>query len=88
MKIKKDYILKTVANQHIIVPIGEAAVKFQGMITLNDTGKYLFEVLKEDTTLEQLLMKLIESYEMDPKTAKKDVDKFIELLDKHNIIDK
>ena len=74
-------------GQHIVVPIGAEAQKFHGMITLNDTGKFLFEHLKESTTVEQLIMKLIESYDVTPDRAKADVDKFVELLAKHNVLE-
>lgn len=87
MKLKKDYILKTVAGEHIVVPIGVEATKFHGMITLNETGKFLFENLKEETTEEILIMKLLESYDVTPSRAKTDVDKFLGLLKKHNLFE-
>ncbi|WP_025725634.1 PqqD family protein [Acholeplasma granularum] len=88
MKIKKGFILKEVSNQIIVVPVGEAAIKFHGMITLNETGKFLFENLKDDISLEDLTLRLIENYDVDPKRAYKDCEMFIELLDKHHILDK
>jgi len=87
MKIKKEYILKSVAGQHIVVPIGREAVKFHGMITLNDTGKFLFESLKEPASIEQLVVKVMDTYEVDLKTAKKDVEMFVDLLIKNEIIE-
>lgn len=87
MKVKKEYILKTVAGQHIVVPIGAEAKRFHGMITLNDTGKFLFESLNEDTSIEHLILRLVEAYEVTPEVAKKDVEKFINLLDKHQILE-
>ncbi|MFA7417537.1 MAG: PqqD family protein [Acholeplasma sp.] len=87
MKIKKEYILKSVAGQHIVVPIGREAVKFHGMITLNDTGKFLFESLKEPASIEQLVNKVMDAYEVDLKTARKDVEMFVDLLIKNEIIE-
>jgi hypothetical protein len=87
MKVKKEYILKTVAGQHIVVPIGAEAKRFHGMITLNDTGKFLFESLNEETSIEQLILMLVEAYDVTPEIAKKDVEKFVGLLDKHQILE-
>ncbi len=86
MKVKKEYILKTVAGQHIVVPIGAEAKRFHGMITLNDTGKFLFESLSHETSIEQLILMLVEAYDVTPEIAKKDVEKFVGLLDKHQIL--
>jgi len=87
MKVKKEYILKTVAGQHIVVPIGAEAKRFHGMITLNDTGKFLFESLQNATAVEQLIVMLVEAYDVTPEVAKKDIEKFISLLDKHQILE-
>lgn len=87
MKVKKDYILKTVAGQHIVVPIGKAASEFHGMITLNDTGKFLFECLKDHVTLDYLVEKLLETYDVTKDRATHDVDKFIALLTQHHILE-
>ena len=45
MKIKEGYILRNVAGSFVVVPIGEAASEFNGMMNLNDTGAFLFEKL-------------------------------------------
>jgi hypothetical protein len=34
MKIKNNYVLRTVANEHIVVPIGTEAVNFNGVLSL------------------------------------------------------
>ncbi len=87
MRIKKEYILKTVGNQFIVVPVGKEAVKFQGMITLNPTAKFLFELLKDEQTEEQLVLALTTKYEVSEELAKKDVKSFIELLRKHQLLE-
>lgn len=87
MKIKNDYVLKTVGNQFIVVPVGKEAVKFQGMITLNPTAKFLFERLKEDQTETQLIDSLMDHYDVNKEIAEKDVHAFIETLKKHQLLE-
>ena len=50
MKATKDMILREVAGEHILVPTGEAAIQFQGVITLNDSGLLIWNRLQEDCT--------------------------------------
>ena len=38
MKLKEGFVLKTVGDNHIVVPVGAQTVDFRSMITLNETG--------------------------------------------------
>ena len=80
MKIKKDFMIREVAGTSIVVPVGEASLNFNGLITLNETGTFLFKILKDGATKDELLEKLLAEYEIDEDTAKKDIDKFIDKL--------
>lgn len=87
MKVKSEFILKSVAGQHIVVPIGKEAAKFHGMITLNETGKFLFENLKTKQTLETLIDRLMDTYDVTKEQATKDVQSFVDILNKHNVLE-
>ena len=80
MKIKANYVLRTVANEHIVVPIGNEAVNFNGVLSLNATGKWLWEQLQTEITLESLIERMVETYQVDEITAKKDILAFINKL--------
>ena len=49
-----NYLLRQVADTWVIVPVGQAAVAFAGMVTLNGTGAYIWELLEQEQTLESL----------------------------------
>lgn len=87
MRIKEDYVLKTVGKQFIVVPVGKEAVKFQGMITLNPTAKFLFELLKDEKNEQQLTEELMNHYDVDKEVAQRDVLAFIETLKKHHLLE-
>ena len=80
MKIKSNYILRTVAGQHLVVPVGEEGVNFNGIITLNNSGKLLFEALLEGCEKNVLVERMLEVYEVSEDQATSDVDAFVELL--------
>ena len=87
MKIKKGYILKSISDKYVVVPVGEEAIHFNGLITLNKSGKFLFESLKEESTVDSLTQLMIEKYDIDAKTAEQDVLSFIKKLKEKNIIE-
>jgi len=88
MRMKKGFILKKVANKWIVVPIGEKAVQFNGLLTLNESGKLIFEQLQEnDVTLEMLTKTMMDYYEIDRDTARQDVLAFVNKLKEKDLIE-
>lgn len=88
MKIKEGFIVKEVAGSNVVVPVGENLVDFQLMLTLNDTGLFLWNALNDDTTEEELCDKLCTEYNVDKETVRQDVAEFIALLDEKKVLEK
>ena len=86
MKIEKEYILREIAGDYIVVPVGAAALEFNGMITVNETGAFLWEKLREGTTKEELLHAMLEEYEVSEKEAEADIQEFLQMLQKNKIL--
>lgn len=80
MKVKEGYILREVAQTWMVVPFGERVVEFNGIITLNQTGAFLWGKLEEDADEASLLKAMLEEFDVDAKTAKNDIDEFIASL--------
>lgn len=87
MKIKEEYILKEVAGNFIVVAVGNAALDFNGVITLNETGAFLWKQLKKETTEAELTEALMNEYEIDKDSANKDVSRFIDKLKEADILE-
>lgn len=87
MKRKEGYILRNIAGSPILVPIGQEIANFNGIISLNDTAKFLWEQLEEDITTEQLIDRLTTEYEVDKEVATKDVTSFIETLTEKGMLE-
>jgi len=85
MKIKEGFILQDVAGDAVVLPTGDAA-DLNMMITLNDTGRFLWERLSEDTTEEVLVQALLAEYDVDAETAAAAVAQFIAALKKHDFL--
>jgi len=87
MKIKKDFVLRTVAGQHLVVPVGQEAVNFNGVVTLNNSGKLLFEAMQENIKKEELVKLLLDKYDVTEEQALKDIDEFIKILNTKKLIE-
>jgi hypothetical protein len=88
MKIKKDYVIKKIGKELIIVPVKDEAIRFNGIITVNKTGAFLFGLLQEENlTVDQLVDKVLNNYEVDEVTARKDIEAFIKICQEHSLLD-
>lgn len=80
MKIRDNYVLSDVAGTPVVVPLG-AESTFRNMIKLNETGKFLWELLKEDISHDALVAALVKKYGIDASVASDDLDAFLKSLD-------
>ena len=86
MKIKDGFILRKVADQYIAVAVGEQSVNFNAMVTVNETGAFLWDRLKNEKTKKELLGALLAEYDVDEETAKADISEFLEKLREGNLL--
>lgn len=80
MKRNPEFLLRNVAGANVVVPVGRATVAFTGMITLNETGCLLWQMLEMEQTVASLVDALTEQYEVAAVQAQKDVEAFLEKL--------
>ena len=80
MRVSKDFILRQIADEYMLVPIGQAATRFNGLISMNEIGHFIFTALTEDTTEEQVLDQIIAEYDVDRATAAQDLGDFLQQL--------
>lgn len=87
MKISSNYVIREIAGDYIIVPIGQAIFDFQGLITVNEIGAFIWELLQEnDLTLNEIETAIKDEYEVEPSIVKKDVIDFLNQLIKYRIL--
>lgn len=86
MKISDGYLLRSVAGKNIVVSVG-AEVNFNGMLTLNDTGVFFWNLLQKDITKEQMLEAVLNEYDVSAQEASADIDAFIGKLRENKILE-
>ena len=86
MKIKNELMLREIAGNYIIVPVGGELVDLNAMININDTGAFIFKALETEKTPEEIAKLMTKEYDIDLETAKNDVNEFIEVLRKNSML--
>lgn len=88
MKIKSGFAKRKIAGSNIVVPVGSATKDFNGMITLNDSGSFFWDSMLSDTTEDEVVKKVLEEYDIDEETARRDIEKIIKMLEDNNLLEK
>ena len=74
MKTHPDFILRQIAGENILVPCGEAAKRLSGLINLNSTAAFIWQNLNDAKDLDELTARVMENFEVDEETARRDVN--------------
>lgn len=87
MKIKENFALRQVAGTWVVLPLAEATLDFNGMLTLNESGLMLWHLLEKGSDKESLAKALTEEYEVTFEQALADVTEFVDKLEKAGCIE-
>ena len=79
-------VLREIAGEHLLIPVGQTALKVHGMSTLSESGLLLWNKLQEECTEEDLVNALLAEYEVDRETAEADVKAFVGQMQKVGIL--
>ena len=88
MKINENFVLKSIAGEAVVMPVGEAVNKVNGMIKLNPTAEVIWKALEQETTLEDVISAVRANCQnVDETTLIEDVVDFTEKLGKLGILE-
>lgn len=80
MKVKSGFMLREIAGQWVIVPLGSRTVEFNAIMTLSESGAVLWHLLEKGAGEDEMVEALLEEYDVDEDTARKDIRLFIESI--------
>lgn len=87
MKLKYNFIINEVADKMVAVAVGGDLDQFNGFIKMNDIGAEIFEILKNDVTMDEIIDKMCEKH---PDSTKEEaieaITGFVEELKNNGII--
>jgi hypothetical protein len=86
MQIKEGYILKNIADEWIVLPIGANINNFEGAVVLNDISAFMWKCLIQTISREDLLSSLLYEYDVDENTASEDMDEFLDHLNEQGLL--
>lgn len=86
MRISDQYMLRQVADEYLVIPVGEAALKVKGLIGLSESGSLLYQKLQSGCDEEALVCTLLAEYDIDEETARADTRAFLDQMRQMGIL--
>ena len=88
MKLKKDLVLRKVAGENIVVPIGRLS-QISPMMEITDSTAWLWNIMKNDEFTEDSLVEAVMGHfsGVSEEIARKDIQAFLKLLDNNYMLD-
>jgi len=88
MKIKDGFLVKKILDDYLVVPTGDNIVDFSVVVSLNESGAFLWEQLETEKTEAELVDALMATFApLEQSVAENDVAEFINLLKTHGFLD-
>ena len=80
MEVKKQLVLREIAGDYALIPVGDTVIKNNGLFSLSETGARIWALLPKADGAEQLVDALLEEYDVDRETLEQDVNEFLNQL--------
>lgn len=87
MKIKKGFMLRNVGDKNIVVAVGKASLELNGLITLNETGAFIWKMLQQGCEYDDILKAILNEFDTNEETAKIGIDAFLEEVRTANLLE-
>lgn len=88
MMIKGNFVIREIMGETVVVPVGDSAERFHGMIRLNSSGAVIWKGISSGMTVEEIAKELVKTYSEVPfETALKDTENIIKKLIEAGVVD-
>ena len=74
MKAHSGFILRNLAGEYVLAPVGQEIKSFNGVAVMNEMCAFVWEKLQSDVSGQELLSAILDEYDTDEATASEDLD--------------
>lgn len=77
MKLKREFVLREIAGDTLLVPAGKTALDLNGMITLNEVAADIWRMLPDVEDEDAIVRRILDDYDAEETQVRRDVDAFL-----------
>jgi len=86
MKLKSDYILKNLGDNWIAVSVNDDTEDGDAFVSMNSSGAFVWELLENEISYDEIIIKMTEKYDIDADVAKSDLNMFLNNIRKAGML--
>jgi len=87
MKLNGKFMIRQVVDEVLAIPVGETALRFNGMIVLNAVSRVIWQCLEEETEIATIVAAVTEQFEVEPAQAEADIEAFLDKLRQKDLLE-
>ena len=87
MKLCGEFVVRQVMDNIVAIPVGQTALRLNGMILLNDVSKRIWDCLEQGTDLESTVKAVTDAFEVSADEARADIQEFCGKLSKLQLLE-
>lgn len=87
MKLCGEFVVRQVMDNIVAIPVGQTALRLNGMILLNNVSKVIWNCLEQGTNLESAVKAVTDAFEVSDDEAQTDIMEFCEKLRKLQLLE-
>ena len=76
-KTNPNFLLREIGDEYVLVPIGDAGIFNNSLLSLNETSQFLWKQFQIPTSLEEVINLTKNEYSIDDKQLEKDIYDFV-----------
>lgn len=78
MRRNDNFVMRDIGGQCVLVPLGSQVIAVAGLLILNETGRYVWEILAKECSIEDIVASVVNQYEVNINTAIVDIQNFFD----------
>lgn len=86
MEFKKEVVLRTIADETMLIPVGADTKEYNGIFSLTESAVTAFKAIQSGKEKDEIVDAILEKFDIDRPTAERDVDDFLTKLKNYGII--
>ncbi len=87
MKLCGEFVVRQVMDNIVAIPVGQTALRLNGMILLNDVSKIIWDCLEQGTNLESIVKAVTDAFDVSIDEARTDILDFCGKLSKLQLLE-
>ncbi len=87
MKLKSEFVLGNFSDKFFAVSVNNSANSNNSFISMNSSGAFVFDLLQNEISYDEVINKLTDKYDIDEDTVKADFDMFLTKLREAGMLD-